>query len=272
MRDIKDHGSFLNCRSVIPDLYEDSLEEVHVVRKDPRADHFAASVRLTEDNKGVGSFPGKDISADLRAKVPDVDVNLKPILKRKESQISSKPNKRVRFDSACQDVPSVTFEEPQDFHTVPESMEATKAEAENPSAPVGSSEVPDYLRNPSKYTRYTFDSLDDDDQANKCAFEDFRNLVKKSNPELQPDIPMELPKSVTFMPRKKACDAMPIDDKSKESGLLLNCSTINTTEEASNSEACEMEEDDVQTPMEEAAFISKKGRRYRTKPNPENSP
>ncbi|KAL4568030.1 hypothetical protein LXL04_023630 [Taraxacum kok-saghyz] len=69
--------------------------------------------------------------------------------------------------------------------------------------------VPDYVRNPSKYTHYTFDSMDDvDEEANRKAYMEFFNLVKGSGGggmETE-DVPFDSGTSIIFTPRKKLSD------------------------------------------------------------------
>ena len=67
--------------------------------------------------------------------------------------------------------------------------------------------MPDYVKNPSKYIHYTLDwSNDDSDTMNMQDFKDFSQLVKPSDSaaSTQLDNSAELPRSVTYIPRKKA--------------------------------------------------------------------
>lgn len=73
--------------------------------------------------------------------------------------------------------------------------------------------VPDYVRNPSKYTHYTFDSMDDaHEETNRKAYMDFFNLLKGSggggDMETE-DVSMESQTSIVYTPgKKKSSDAM----------------------------------------------------------------
>lgn len=270
MRDVKDHGPYLNFHSLFPDFLEDS-EEVHDFSRDPRADHFAASVRLKEDQKAVengdSSLPcsNEDNKENLQIQTSQDAINVKPILKRKENQTDSKPKKRVRFDPGCEENNlKSSIEKQEDFHMVPQVV-GTMADRETVSpAPDDSSRIPDYLRNPSKYTCYTLDwSNEGDDETNKRAFEDFRNIVKPSKHDqmaLENDV--ELPKSITFRPQKKSHDAMLID-----SGLGNSREASSTNIAAGYStenDVYEMEEDDTSV-AQVSVHARKAGRMYRSK-------
>ncbi|XP_008811925.1 uncharacterized protein LOC103722949 [Phoenix dactylifera] len=279
MRDVTDHGPRINFHTLGPDFPEDSYEEMHDFRRDPRADHFAASARLKEDKKAavnchpLRSHDCREPAVDLQVKIAKDDTNLKPILKRKEEQDDSKPKKRVRFDPGCKDVHAEVNEECDGLHMFPESMKTTAATEES----LG---IPDYIRNPSKYIHYTFDSSEEiDDKTNRQAFAEFCNLVKRSNPDqMQPEFPGDLPKSVTFTPRKKSGDAMSVDDSSqntrdssRELGQVSACSTGIAARDQ-ESDACDMEEDGMEASTAVASISSRKaGRMYRTKSTSDDS-
>ncbi|ONK58623.1 uncharacterized protein A4U43_C09F14960 [Asparagus officinalis] len=255
MRDVKDHGPYINYHAVVPDFLDEQSDEAPYFNKDPRADHFAASVRLKED-KSIEPL------SKPAAKITNHDVNVKPILKRKEAQIDPKPKKRVRFDPGYMGDLDELSEEPGDVPMLPRSM------AESPG-------VPDYLRNPSKYTCYTLDSSQNEEETNKQAFEDFRNLVKKSNPEdRQPEFPVDLPKSVTFTPRKKAVDLVPMDDSpvnSKELHQAMDSSVKIAAGETNENDASEMDEDEAEAPLGDTDMSLRKGRKYRSKVTSDDS-
>ncbi|KAJ0988737.1 hypothetical protein J5N97_007093 [Dioscorea zingiberensis] len=277
MRDVKDRGPHLNYYNIITDPFEESFEEVHRNCKDPRADHFAARNRLDEDKEAAGADPHADTdkpAMNIQAKITEVDVILKPILKRKEEVMNPRPKKRVRFDPGCKDEQDEVFKEVQDFHMVPQSMETTAVSEEDSTLPQETPAIPDYIKNPSKYTCYTFDSTADlDDKANRAAFEDFRKLMNQSNPDkLDPEFPLDLPNSIPFTPqRKKAGDPMSVDDGLKVSevagkgALLTSVRSMGiAAAETQENDACEMEEDD----MEESNVNTRKAdrnRKYRLK-------
>ncbi|KAH7683332.1 hypothetical protein IHE45_05G176000 [Dioscorea alata] len=275
MRDVKDHGPHLSYYSIISDPFDESFEEINPYQRDPRADHFAARNRINEDKEATITDPHVNTdkpAMDLQGKITEVDAGLKPILKRKEVVANPRPKKRVRFDPGCENNHDKVSHEVQDFHMVPQSMETTAVSDEDSTLHQETTPaVPDYIKNPSKYTRYTFDSSDDfDDRANRSAFEDFRNLVKQSKPEnLEPEFTLDLPHSITFTPqKKKAGDPMSVDDSQKivVIGKEPGQNSIHTmgiaAGEAQENDACEMEEDDI---IERNVNARKADRKYRSK-------
>ena len=280
MRDVKDHGPYMSCHAVVPDFIDEPSDEAHYFNKDPRADHFAVSVRLKEYNSSAGSHPpiplckSSEPFSESQVKTTENDVNVKPILKRKEPQIDPKPKKRVRFDLLYKDDHDGVSEEPQDVLMVPQSAETSVVSNVPTSLTEEDPGIPDYLRNPSKYTRYTLESLEGgDEETNKRAFEDFRNSVKKSEPDgLQPEFPVELPKSVAFTPRRKSVDAVPMDDSPvnpRGQGRASDGSVRIAAVDANESGAWEMDEDDAEPPSvgttTSTTMGARGGRQYRSK-------
>ncbi|CAL9749838.1 unnamed protein product [Musa acuminata subsp. burmannicoides] len=282
MRDVKDHGPHLNFHTVVPDFIDASSEETHDFSRDPRADHFAAGVRLKEDKKAVENGHSSLTRIDeehpeqLPIKIADA-INLKPILKRKESQVDPKPKKRVRFNPGCEGDQLKIIEEHKDSHMVPQVVErgygpAVTRETNSDLSEI-SQGIPDYLRNPSKYTCYTLDWSDkDDDETNKQAFEDFSNLVKRSNlDQMSLEIPVEIPKSITFTPQRKPRDAMSIDTGSRDihedsvnEPDVSACSTGIAAGYSPENDVHEMEEDG--TSVAEVSIRPRRaGRNYRSK-------
>ncbi|XP_062184703.1 uncharacterized protein LOC133888461 [Phragmites australis] len=250
MKDIMDDGINMSINSIVPDLLDDSIEEVYRFSKDPRADIRAASARLREDNDsskdGDSHYPSqaKEFpTVEMQAKKAKEDMNVKPILKRKEEQGDSKPRKRVRFDASVKDPESEIFEHDEDSPMVPQSMDFVTEKA-NTSAPSESPGVPDYVRNPSKYIRYTLDAPEGNDESNRRALADLHDLLGRSDPnKVQPEAPVEIPSSVTFIPRKKSVDAMVVDEGPKTSDS--NSSLIGMVAGGSDeTDQCEMDEDD----------------------------
>ncbi|CAL5032377.1 unnamed protein product [Urochloa decumbens] len=250
MNDIMDDGINMSINSIVPDLLDDSIEEVYRFSKDPRADIRAASARLREDD---GSSKDGDshyaaqakglATVGMQTKKAVEDVNVKPILKRKEEQADLKPRKRVRFDASVKDPESDMFEHDEDSPMVPQSMDVV-TEKENTSTPSESPGVPDYVMNPSKYTRYTLDVPESNDASNRRALEDLHNLLGKSDPnKIHSETPVEIPSSVTFIPRKKSVDAMAVDEGPRTSDS--SSSVIGMMAGASDeTDQCEMDEDD----------------------------
>ncbi|KAK3144907.1 hypothetical protein QOZ80_4AG0319540 [Eleusine coracana subsp. coracana] len=239
MKDIMDDGINMSINSIVPDLLDDSIEEVYRFSKDPRADIRAASARLREDD---GSAKDGDRTIRMEAKKAEEDINVKPILKRKEEQIEEKPRKRVRFDASVKDPDSEIPEQDGDSPMVPQSMDVV-TERENTSTPSESPGVPDYVKNPSKYTRYTLDAAGCNDESNRRALADLHDLLGRSDPnKTHHEAPVEIPSSVTFIPRKKSVDAMAVDEGPKTSDS--NSSAIGTMAGGSDeTDQCEMDED-----------------------------
>ncbi|CAO2034830.1 unnamed protein product, partial [Urochloa humidicola] len=272
MNDIMDDGINMSINSIVPDLLDDSIEEVYRFSKDPRADIRAASARLREDD---GSAKDGETHFTAQAKgLPTVgmqtkkaveDVNVKPILKRKEEQADLKPRKRVRFDASVKDPESDMFEHDEDSPMVPQSMDVV-TEKENTSTPSESPGVPDYMRNPSKYTCYTLDVPETTDASNRRALADLHDLLGKSDPnKIHSDTSVEIPSSVTFIPRKKSVDAMAVDEGPRTSDS--NSTVIGMVAGASDeTDHCEMDEDDRKASSTPPMHVNPKAssRRYRS--------
>ena len=166
--------------------------------KDMRANHLAAKFRLKEDDDDA-------LKLASHAKASTDQAQLRPILKRKDDETDFKSQKRVRFDVGSQNASEETS-------------------AKNAAGPIYRSElanrdsrvVPDYVVNPSKYKRYSLNSTTEVDEAsNARACGDFLNQVKTLHREAASDLEntcSALPKSVTFIPKKKACEAKSVDD------------------------------------------------------------
>ncbi|CAN6241943.1 unnamed protein product [Urochloa humidicola] len=271
MHDIMDDGINMSINSIVPDLLDDSVEEVYRFSKDPRADIRAASARLREDDGSAKD--GDSFYADqtkglptigMQAKKAAEDVNVKPILKRKEEQADLKPRKRVRFDASVKGPESDMFEHVEDSPMVPQSMDVVTEK--NTSASSESPGVPDYVRNPSKYTCYTLDVPESNDASNRRALVDLHDLLGKSDPnKIHSDTPVETPSSVTFIPRKKSVDAMAVDEGPRTSDS--NSSVIGMVAGASDeTDQCEMDEDDSKASCTPQMHTNPKpsSRRYRS--------
>ncbi|KAK6928593.1 tumor suppressing sub-chromosomal transferable candidate 4 [Dillenia turbinata] len=219
--------------------------------RDPRANHLAAKLRLKQDAQAVGAAESKD-----------VDAPPKSILKRKEREMgSSKSQKRVRFDSTCK---TESAEESKDV-----AMEEAIMGKE------WSSGVPDYIRNPSRYTHYTFDTINEMDEAsNRQAYMDFLNLVRKSEEDASARQEV-LPKSVTFTPRRKAVEGDALVRSNQEQGSVDNHHKKAAfpvgiaAGDSVQSEACAMEVEEEEEPTKIAQVKSSgSGRQYRVRRSP----
>lgn len=261
MRDIADY-EICSSYNELPDSFND-------VSRDPRANHMAAKIRLKEDAEAAGSFDSLRVSEKIMPSgESEYGGNLKSILKRREDQINPRSQKRVRFDPECKMECEVKSEGA-------EGGEVAVAEEVSPlfQEPFG---VPDYIRNPSKYTHYTFDSSSDlDEESNRQAYMDFLNMVKRSKTTHETCI--ELPKSVIFTPQKKEADAVANGDRPEAAQKLKNTGKDYTNtrvvpisisvENAIENEVSAMEEDEAETAASKGASSQRPGRQYRTKAN-----
>lgn len=266
MRDIADYGIDVDSCNELPDSFEE-------VDRDPRANHLAAKIRLEEDAEAAERIDSlrvseKDSPDGERAQMKTSEHVVKPksILKRKDVPLDSKSEKRVRFEPECKDDCNEGFEEDQDIPMDTGSVEKAA--------------VPDYIRNPSRYTHYTFNSSSDmDEESNKEAYMDFLKLVQRSNSmeSEADDFSNDLP-SVTFIPKRKAGDTIMVenstvskqsqDDVGKE--FMHRRGPIAIAARATeDSEVCAMEED-VTEPVADGRNSSQRlSRKYRTKPRVE---
>lgn len=265
MKDINDYETDADSFNELPN----SLSEA---TRDPRANHVAAKIRLKEDAEAAKKIDSlrvseKDTPSDVNAHVyTSEDVTLKPILKRGDTS-DSRPQKRVRFDSACKD----NSESKDDFGGKTEEDLSNVAFPLPPGYPSG---IPDYMRNPSKYTHYTFDSDDMDDKSNRQAYMDFLNMIKRSKtaePEPE-DNSLDLTKTVTFIPRRKTGDATMADSdmKSKQNQDSTSKDSVHRrglpiaiAAEVAEDEACAMEEDEPETAANKITGSQRPGRQYR---------
>lgn len=177
------------------------------------------------------------------------DSGLKPILKRKENQPDSKLQKRVRFSSDIRDDDSTGGD--KDSVMEPSSPNELGVE---PDYPTG---IPDYMRNPTKYTRYTFDSGEVDEESNRKAYMDFLNMIRsRDEPVVDPLV--ELPRSVAFVPKRKPMAENKVNiDKNCEG--RRGAIAVDAIEDCTVSA---MEEDEPETAQ---SVIRKPSRQYRSR-------
>ncbi|XP_039068876.1 uncharacterized protein LOC120215211 [Hibiscus syriacus] len=159
---------------------------------------MAAKTRLKEDEGQKVNYRDRsnsEIRESLDVKASANVCQLRSILKRKDIGTGSKPQKRVRFDCAYKDDLEEQFEESEDSDDV-----SLPAEHARP--------LPDYLRNPSRYTCYSFCSSSEvGEESNAQTWEDVLKLdtSSKSTESLSEhdDAPHDLPKSGEFYPKEK---------------------------------------------------------------------
>ncbi|MED6140661.1 hypothetical protein PIB30_095435 [Stylosanthes scabra] len=278
MKDIADDGVKIDYGNAFPSRFGE-----HV--RDPRANHLAAKIRLKQDDEAAKNIDGLHVSdksapeADTRGgKCGGDSMNLKPILKSKDKPPEQKSQKRVRFDPEC-DVrgdEDDEYEGTRDVRMKTCSAEEAAALEQPSKAQQFASAVPDYIRNPSRYTRYTFDDSSDDidDKSNKAAYMSFLSQLKgsKAAGSEEEDAMDDLP-SVTFISRKKSGDATMAEhenvpkhkgDVGKENRRAFTVSIA--AGETENSDICAMEEDMPEEAIKDVKKSSQRlNRKYRKK-------
>ncbi|OMO85539.1 hypothetical protein CCACVL1_10109 [Corchorus capsularis] len=262
------------------DSYNELPTTLRDFNRDPRANHIAAKLRLKEDAEAAKKRLEEDTETakkidSLRMSDSDApaaeDANIKSILKRKDAESNPK-SKRVRFED--EDVGKGTLSTEEE-----EAMVSNETFTLPPDYPSG---IPDYMRNPSKYTRYTFDSGDVDDASNRQAYMDFLKAMKaiKKSAATEPqedDGPVDLTKPVTFIPRKKTGDVIMgencseskqrREDPDKESMERRGLPIVITAGDDTNDGVCAMEEDEPQPSIDRSNNTQRSGRQYRSKPS-----
>ncbi|KAK1369855.1 hypothetical protein POM88_035947 [Heracleum sosnowskyi] len=261
-RDITDYETDIKSYSELPNTFK-------LVNKDPRANRRAAKIRLQEDAAGGGAanvdyMPACTTPHPAQNGISKESVGLNSILKSKGNQVDTKSKKRVRFESSCKDECDKNSEGSNVLAS------ETSLELDNPdSIPKDSPNVPDYLINPSKYKHYTFDpSPDTDEASNHRAYADFLKLVKQPDQmESQDSVPFELPKSVTFTPKKKPGEnTVGINRNQSEQNQNKRLPIAMAAEDELGNGICAMEEDEHEEATDDTMKSSQKsGRRYRTK-------
>lgn len=296
MREIMDVGPKVNSHNALPR----SLYELKHSWRDPRANHYAASTRLKEDDEEAAAHPdtdtvmvdklnldeeeeGRKLNDEKENKKLEDTINgiarkdeigslllqevkprieLKSIMKVKQNQIESqqvlesepspleqatgvpgvctppfdsfmqKTKKRVRFELGSKGDPAELEPKHDDIEGVnSRKRPSIRGAISSDSVQDDYLGVPDYVKNPSKYRHYTLDwSNEDSDTMNMQAFKDFSQLVKPSGSaaSTQLDNSAELPRSVTYIPRKKAAC---FEKMRENSDHTINCQT---TEEVSS--------------------------------------
>lgn len=170
----------------------------------------------------------------------DAITKIKSILKRKCDDLA-KPPKRVRFDPTCKPNDELPY-------------------APLPQVSQGRS-VPDYILNPSKYTRYDFhhNSIHVNDRSNKDIYFGFLEQLKKSKNVVDDQSSSAvLPKSILFIPRKKRGDAAVTCNTFKQQQSTAIGIAALEVQEQQVAEISEMQE-------QESHVSNKATRQYRTK-------
>ncbi|XP_073316086.1 uncharacterized protein [Primulina huaijiensis] len=281
MRDIKfaDYKvDELSTHTELPNSFQ-------VAVRDPRANHMAAKIRLKEDAEAAGNFDSlqlseKSVTTDsdvVELKNGDLDSdNLKSILKKRENLLESRSNKRVRF---MFDLKSNTQNHDEQQPPGANDFASEACSKDDSAVPEQASDllqdrpgVPDYIRNPSKYTRYSFDSSQDmDDQSNRKAYMDLFHYLKQKKSESSSlhDTSVDAPKSVIFTPKRKHYDLMVEGNETKPhfGGHLKNKgrSIASTSVNSLENEVSAMDEDETFPAVDQGCTFPKPGRQYRTR-------
>ncbi|PRQ39779.1 putative tumor suppressing sub-chromosomal transferable candidate 4 [Rosa chinensis] len=264
MDDVTNHGSYLNSYNVL-------------IGKDSRANHLAARHRLKEDDAEAQNPSSTPVASAALvkqqfAKSPEDGGQPKPILKRKDNSSDSKSRKRVRFDPAFVDQSDGEESSGKVQNLVPDigsGLTASRVSLKKKTA----SQVPDYLVNPSKYTCYSFDSTSEvDEGGNTKACMDYITQVESSGSEMEmEDASPQLPKSVTFVPKKKTVDGstrtkQDEEDDDKQSLNIKGVAVAIAAMEENEIRPAEEEDKSEQNAAVLSDCLSKSGRKFRTKP------
>ncbi|KAM5582134.1 hypothetical protein ABKV19_011040 [Rosa sericea] len=265
MKDVNDYPIDIDSQYEVPNSLNDFT-------RDPRANHLAAKIRLQQDAEAARKIDSLRVSGNTAPSGAIADefvtsedaINLKSILKRKNDEQlgSSKSQKRVRFDPECKDD---CDEEPDGSKDIP---------VKSLSGEDHVSAVPDYIQNPSRYTHYTFDSSTDmDEEANRQAYMDFRNLLGMSN-TTDAEAPRDFSKPVIFTPKKKSTDAtmLEIDGElerpvgsSEESAPYRVVPIAIAARDHEDSDVCAMDEDEPEIETSGRTSSQRIGRQFRTR-------
>ncbi|XP_010419905.1 PREDICTED: uncharacterized protein LOC104705579 [Camelina sativa] len=232
--------------------------------RDPRANYVAAQIRLKEDEIEANKLKAFVTKQPSESKEPHSGgesskaVPPKPILKRKEdtSDSEARTGKRVRFDVVFEE----TLKKPEDTSTT--SSKSMSHQSKN------GARVPDYLLNPSKYTRYTFDpSCELNDKSPTGEYMD----IPKSVEGLETS-DSESFKKVSFIPQKKTKDVREDGNNCSEAkptvaGELAKDESPSATEDGVT-EIGELESGVTEIgEIDSSTSFQKKGRQYRAKPS-----
>ncbi|XP_009615549.1 uncharacterized protein [Nicotiana tomentosiformis] len=200
------------------------------IRRDARANHMAAQVRLKEDAdaavKCETHFDGITLYGEQHSTEPlQVHSKVKPILKRarKSENGELKSAKRVRFNPSCKDECEGASELEVSW-AAPAAANSSSQENESildNSRP----NVPDHILNPSKYIHYSLDSsskLDDESNIQACAYllEEVKKLKHDQLARETMDVSATNPKSPAFVPRQKNSYAIAANDATPSKEMI----------------------------------------------------
>ncbi|XP_008449996.2 uncharacterized protein LOC103491712 [Cucumis melo] len=271
MKDVTDCGIEIGSSTELP-------TSIRNFTRDPRANHLAAKVRLKEDAEASKTIDSLHVSKNTAVAITDSESNAfqnpKSILKRKDNHLDAKSHKRVRFDPECK-IPQ-NSQESKDFVVKTNSLPRGAEVGNEVTFPSQGTQVPDYLLNPSRYTHYTFNSSNDvDEESNKKAYMNFLQLVRESKriESHQDDASTGPPKSITFIPKKKADDTIMLENSPLQSGVekevvqKKGMSIGIAAVDDQTDDVCSMEEDEPDKLEIRRNSSQKPDRQYRTRAN-----
>ncbi|XP_010453393.1 PREDICTED: uncharacterized protein LOC104735329 [Camelina sativa] len=230
--------------------------------RDPRANYVAAQIRLKEDEIEANKLKAFVAKQPSESKEPHSGgesskaVPPKPILKRKEdtSDSEGKTGKRVRFDVVSEE----TLKKPEDTSTT--SSKSMSHQSKN------CARVPDYLLNPSKYTRYTFDpSCELNDKSPTGEYMDSPKAVEGLETSDSESF------KVSFLPQKKTKDVREDGNNCSETKPIVAGEVAEderpSAKEDGVTEIGELESGVTEIgELESSTNFQKNGRQYRAKP------
>lgn len=271
MKDITDCGVEIGSCTELP-------TSIRNFTRDPRANHLAAKVRLEEDAEASKTIDSLHVSENGTIAITHSESNAfqnpKSILKRKDNHLDAKSHKRVRFDPECKI--SQESQGSKDFAMEANSLPGAAEVGNEATFRSQATQVPDYLQNPSRYTHYTFDSSNEvDEESNKKAYMSFLQLVRgsKTMESQQDDASTGPPKSITFIPKKKAGDTIMLENSPlqngvgkelvQQRGMSIGIAAVATPTD----DVCSMEEDEPDKLDTRRNSSQKSGRQYRMRAN-----
>lgn len=223
MKDVTNHGPYLNSHNVLPTSLPDPCEKTRL-KEDDEPMLNAEEANREEDGYGT---------------------RIKSILKRKnddDDDDAVKPAKRVRFDPTCKNDDELRT-------NANANANAVQPQGFGPA-------VPDYVVNPSKYTRYDFD-----DVSERFKFNHLEQIKKPKEVGVEE-------KSVVFIPRRKRGDGEDAAANHEKQSCTKKAGSASASASGINiAAAVAVEEQGLDMQEEDTSGTKKPGRRYRSRPD-----
>lgn len=146
--------------------------------RDPRANHMAAKIRLTEDEAEAQKFSqygcDRKVRELHRKPYNESGSQLRSILKRKDNKSDSKSHKRVRFvDPGCK------TESKEEASQKTQAISVGSSSVNHMISRQNRFSVPDHVENPFKCTHYSYNAPSEvEEKAHAGAGMNFLKLVK----------------------------------------------------------------------------------------------